>query len=121
MLAASMSQAGLDPTPAEVVASDAANRELAEAKARWEADQKREEKRTQSRQRRLRKREDRLRKARAALDEIDGAEEERMKSEAQAMVDESGGDVWDACRKGDTELLRCFFILQGTAALLEGK
>ncbi len=55
------------------------------------------------------------------MDEIDGAEEERMKSEAQAMVDESGGDVWDACRKGDTELLRCFFILQGTAALLEGK
>ena len=44
----------------------------------------------------MRKREDRLRKARAALDEIDGAEEERMKSEAQAMVDESGGDVWDA-------------------------
>jgi hypothetical protein len=96
-------------------------RELAEAKARWEADQKREEKRTQSRQRRLHKREDRLRKARAALDEIDGAEEERMKSEAQAMVDASGGDVWDACQKGDTELLRCFFILQGTAALLEGK
>ena len=48
------------------------------------------------------------------------AEEERT-NEAKAMVEASGGDVWDACRIGDMELVRSFFILQGTSALLEGK
>ena len=40
-------------------------RELAEAKARWEADQAREEQRTKSRERRSRQREDKLNAARA--------------------------------------------------------
>ena len=46
-------------------------RELAEAKARWESDLAKEENRTKSRERRLKQRSDRLQQARAELDNDD--------------------------------------------------
>jgi predicted lactoylglutathione lyase len=96
-------------------------REVAEAKARWEADQAREDQRTKSRERRHQLREDKLQKARAELESLDLNKREEAKKEAKLKCDAFGGDVWDACKKGDAETVRNFFILHGTATLLEGK
>jgi hypothetical protein len=96
-------------------------RELAEAKARWEQDKAKEEQRTKSRERRLKQREDRLLKARAELDDIKGEKREEVKRLALEDCNNSNGDVWDAVKKGNAELVRQFFIVHGTANLLEGK
>ena len=55
------------------------------------------------------------------LDNIDESKREAIKAEALAACVSSGGDVWDACRRGDMDLVRSFFIHHGTAMLLEGK
>lgn len=98
-------------------------RALAEAEAQWELDMKREEVRTKSRQKRLRKRETRMRQARAALDkdDEDTAEEKRQRAEAVISTKQHDGDVWDACRAGDLEMLRAYFLVHGTELLLTGK
>ena len=96
-------------------------REVAEAKARWERDLAREEKRTKSREKRTQLRENKLQKARAELEQVDETKRKAAKEEAKAACDLAGGDVWDACKKGNAELLRNFFIFHGTATLLEGK
>ena len=96
-------------------------REVAEAKRRWEEDKAREEKRTVSRERRIKKREDKLNKARAELDNIDSDKRDEARKQAQEQCDLSNGDVWDAVKQGDAELVRNFFVVHGTASLLEGK
>ena len=82
-----------------------------------DAERKRLKEKEEKRRKRLRE------KARAAVDADDDDTEEEIQArkEATERLKQYNGDVWDACKAGNVEMVRAFFLVHGSKKLLEGK
>ena len=62
-----------------------------------------------------------VQEARAALDEDedDTEEEKRARAEARKMLMKYDGDIWTAVKTGNSEMLRRFFLVEGSEELIQ--
>jgi|EP00945_MAST-04E_sp_MAST-4E-sp1_P008782 hypothetical protein len=82
-----------------------------------DAERKRLKEKEEKRKKRLRE------KARAAVDADDDDTEEELEARRKAteLLKAYDGDVWDACKAGDVDIVRSFFLVHGSKKLLDGK
>ena len=90
---------------------------------RFEDAKKRDEERKRLKEKEQKRRARQQKKAREAVDADDDDTEEELRAREQAVeqLKEYNGDVWDACKAGDIDTVRNFFLVHGSAKLLEGK
>ena len=90
---------------------------------RFEDAKKREVERKKMKEREEKRRKRQREKARAAVDADDDDTEEEIQArkEATEQLKKYNGDVWDACKAGNVEMVRAFFLVHGSKKLLDGK
>ena len=90
---------------------------------RFEDAKKREIERKKMKEREEKRRKRQREKARAAVDADDDDTEEEIQArkEATEQLKKYNGDVWDACKEGNVEMVRAFFLVHGSKKLLDGK